>query len=137
MVRPSWFLKKTGRTDTFIGSQECWNEFVNICKLVNILRAIKCNFLKSFLPPGRNQLQNKVYLYLYGHESFALPSFFYNLQNCKVALSNTAKGTGPYRIRYSQKSCQTLPSSPLEWQPVILLSISKLFTTFSDTSLPF
>lgn len=99
MVRPAWFLKKIGRTDMFIGNQECWNEFVNICKLVNILRAIKCNFLKSSLSQGGNQLQNKVFLYLYGHESFALPSVLYNLQNYKIAQSNTAKGTGAYRIR--------------------------------------
>nr|XP_044627596.1 leukocyte surface antigen CD47 isoform X3 [Equus asinus] len=63
---------------------------------------------------GGNQLQNKAYLYLYGHESFALSSVFYNLQNCERAQSNTAKGTRPCRIRYSQRICQTMPSMPLK-----------------------
>ena len=50
--------------------------FQTDARLVSILRAIKCAFLKSsLLPAGRNELQNKVYLCLYVHESFALLSF--------------------------------------------------------------
>lgn len=100
--------------------------------MVNILRAIKCNFLKSFLPPGRNQLQNKVYLHLCGHESFALPSVFCNLQNCKIAQTQW-KAQAPIESDTPQRVVRHCPA-PLKGHLVILLSISKLFSTFSDTA---
>lgn len=110
---------------------------MNICKLVNVLRAINVVFFKSSLLPGGNKLQNKVYFYLCGHESFALVSVFYILQNCKIAQSNTVRGTGPYRIGYSQRICQTMPRAPLKGHSVILFKVSPhIFWHFPSFLIP-